>query len=112
MRFSGSTPCLHTLEVWKVSSLRDQMPQVTAFVDDLRAAFGAGEIDGAIRAGLRGRPFFYAREGDHELGTRLPGMEDSDGRDLDGGDGRARGALPGPAAGLAGSRSPRYGAAQ
>jgi hypothetical protein len=68
-----------------MKSLRDQMPQVAAFVDDLRAAFGAAQIDGAIRAGLRGRPYFWAREGSHEIGTPLAGMEaGQDDRDLGG----------------------------
>jgi hypothetical protein len=76
MRFSGSIPCIHTLEVWKVSggSMRDRMPAVAAFVDDLRAAFGDEQINGAIRLGLKGRPYFWAREGEHELGTRWPAI--------------------------------------
>jgi hypothetical protein len=96
MRFFGSIPFIHTSEVWNVSSLRDEMPKVTAFIDDLRAAFGAGEIDGAIRAGLKGRPFFWAREGGHELGTPLPGIGGSDGgRGVGDGAVRAPGAVPG-----------------
>lgn len=46
------------------------MPCVTAFVDDLRAAFGAPMINGAIRSGMNGRPHFWASENGHELGTR------------------------------------------
>ncbi|MFM1991325.1 MAG: hypothetical protein RJA99_4282 [Pseudomonadota bacterium] len=52
--------------------MRDQMPEVAAFVDDLRAAFGEQQINGAIRSGLRGRPHFWAAEGGHELGTWWP----------------------------------------
>ena len=53
-------------------SLRDQMPQVAAFIDDLREAFGREVIDGQIRAGLAGQPVFHAREGGHEIGTPVP----------------------------------------
>lgn len=52
--------------------MRDQMPDVAAFVDDLRDAFGADMINGAIRSGLRGRPHFWASENGHELGTWWP----------------------------------------
>lgn len=46
------------------------MPLTTAFIDDLRAAFGATAIDGQIRNGLAGFPDFWAREGGQEVGTR------------------------------------------
>lgn len=77
MRVSGSIPRIHTSEVWKVKrgSMRQDMPTVAAFVDDLRAAFGRDYIDGAIRAGLQGRPVFWAQEGGHELGTKPRAMQ-------------------------------------
>ena len=50
--------------------MREAMPTVAAFVDGLREAFGADQVDRSIRAGLRGEPNkFWAREGAHELGT-------------------------------------------
>jgi len=53
-------------------SMRGEMPTVAAFIDDLRAAFGADQVDPSIRAGLRGEPNkFWAREGGHELGTQF-----------------------------------------
>lgn len=45
------------------------MPLVTAFIDDMRAAFGADEINTQIRAGLRGEPTFHASENGIEVGT-------------------------------------------
>lgn len=55
-------------------SLRDEMPGVTAFIDDLRAAFGRDYIDGMVRAGMKGAPVFWAAEGGHELGTKPRGL--------------------------------------
>jgi hypothetical protein len=81
MRVSGSIPCIHTSEVWKVSrSLRDEMPGVTAFIDDLRAAFGREYIDGMVRAGMKGAPVFWAAEGGHELGTKPRGLRQDEAR--------------------------------
>ena len=52
--------------------MREVMPTVTAFIDDLREAFGADQVDPSIRAGMRGEPNrFFAREGGHELGTQF-----------------------------------------
>jgi hypothetical protein len=45
------------------------MPQVAAFVDGLRAAFGADEVDVMIARGLAGEPVFYAEEAGHAVGT-------------------------------------------
>lgn len=53
-------------------ALRDRMPEVTAFVDDLRSAFGEQMITGAIRSGVQGRPHFWASENGHEVGTWWP----------------------------------------
>ena len=51
-------------------SLRDQMPRTAAFIDDLRAAFGAEAIDAAIRAGIKGEPGrFHATEAGQSVGT-------------------------------------------
>lgn len=49
--------------------LRQTMPAVAAWVDDLRAAFGRASVDAAIRAGLDGQPTFYATENGHTVGT-------------------------------------------
>lgn len=52
-----------------MSSMRDSMPQCAAFVDYLRAEFGADAVDPSIRAAVRdGLPTFYAEEGGHQLG--------------------------------------------
>jgi hypothetical protein len=77
MRLSGSIPFVHTLEVWKVSgSLREEMPAVAAFGDELRQAFGREYVDGAIRQGLRGRPVFWASENGREIGTAWGRVEE------------------------------------
>jgi hypothetical protein len=51
--------------------LRQTMPGVAAFIDELREAFGADAINAAIRAGLDRQPTFWAQEGGHEVGTRF-----------------------------------------
>ena len=53
-------------------SLREEMPAVTAFIDDLRQAFGAAQINAAIKAGIDGQPTFYASENGREIGTKRP----------------------------------------
>lgn len=53
-------------------SLRSEMPQVSAWIDDLRSAFGAEVIEAQIRRGLKGEPVFFASENGIERGTRLP----------------------------------------
>ena len=50
-------------------SMREQMPVVTAFIDQLREVFGREYIDDIIRAGMRGKPVFHATENGHEVGT-------------------------------------------
>jgi len=54
----------------KPKPLRAAMPLVSAFIDDLRSAFGTQGIDAAIKSGLQGLPTFHAREGGQEVGTR------------------------------------------
>ena len=51
------------------------MPEVAAFVEKLRAAFGHEVINGAIRRGKAGEPTFYARENGHAVGTASPANE-------------------------------------
>ena len=53
---------------------RTDMPTVAAWIDDLRQAFGADEINVAIRQGQAGEPAFYAIENGHEIGTKHPGV--------------------------------------
>jgi hypothetical protein len=47
-------------------NLRQTMPTVAAWVDELRSVFGADSVDPALRRGE-----FWAREGGAEAGTRL-----------------------------------------
>lgn len=47
------------------------MPQVSAWIDDLREAFGAELINDRIRRGLTGEPVFFAEEGGIARGTRV-----------------------------------------
>lgn len=51
-------------------SLRETMPLVTAFIDDLREIFGKDDINATIKAGMAGVPGFWARENGNEVGTR------------------------------------------
>jgi len=54
----------------KPGSMREQMPQTAAWIDELRQVFGADQIDPAIRRGMAGQPNqFHAIEGEFELGT-------------------------------------------
>lgn len=48
--------------------LRHAMPTVAAWIDDLRAAFGAEGINAAIRNGVHGGTHFHARENGHQVG--------------------------------------------
>lgn len=63
-------------------ALKDEMPQVAAWVGELRAVFCETPADVAafneqIRAGINGQPAFYARENGREIGTKdhRPGVE-------------------------------------
>lgn len=51
--------------------MRDAMPGCAAIMDDLRSAFGAAEVDGWIRDGLR-TGTFHAVEGEHTVGKPQP----------------------------------------
>lgn len=54
--------------------LRQTMPTVAAWVDELREAFGAGAINPALRNGVAGGALFYATEGGHSIGCdAMPG---------------------------------------
>jgi len=50
--------------------LRASMPETAAFIDALREAFGADQVDPSIRAGMAGHPTFFAREGGYEIGCK------------------------------------------
>ena len=56
----------------KKQNLRDEMPITTAWIDDMRAAFGREYIDDIIRRGMRGEPVFSASEAGHTIGTPVP----------------------------------------
>ena len=45
------------------------MPEIAAFVAQMKSAFGEPEIDEAIRRGKAGEPTFYAAENGHTVGT-------------------------------------------
>ena len=63
--------------------MREAMPKVAGFIDEMRQAFGVGQIEGAIRSGIKdGRPHFWASENGNELGTWWPacGERDGDGK--------------------------------
>ena len=53
-------------------NLRAEMPTVAAWIDELREAFGADQINPQIKAGIDGQPTFWARENGQEIGTRAP----------------------------------------
>lgn len=48
--------------------LRQSMPTVAAWIDDLREAFGADTINAAIRNGMAGGTHFHAEENGCEIG--------------------------------------------
>jgi hypothetical protein len=55
------------------TNLREEMPTVTAWIDDLRAAFGADGINAQIKKGMAGLPgFFHARENGHGMAFDVP----------------------------------------
>ena len=56
----------------KPANMRAQMPKVATWIDDLRGAFGADDINGIIKAGMGGLPGFHASEGGYSVGTAAP----------------------------------------
>jgi hypothetical protein len=55
------------------ANARTAMPLVTAWVNDLRGAFGSELIDGLIaKATTEGLPTFYASENGYKVGVPLP----------------------------------------
>ena len=48
------------------------MPEIAAFVAQMKSAFGEQEINEAIRRGKTGEPTFYAAENGHTVGTASP----------------------------------------
>ncbi|CAG9220288.1 conserved hypothetical protein [Paraburkholderia caribensis] len=50
------------------------IPEIAAFVADLKSAFGEWEIDEAIRRGKAGEPTFYACENGRSVGTARPAV--------------------------------------
>jgi hypothetical protein len=62
-----------TTNTWNMKkNLREDMPETAAWIDALRAAFGADHINGQIRAGMAGQPVFDAAENGHTVGTPRP----------------------------------------
>lgn len=54
--------------------LREAMPTVAAWIDELREAFGADTINAAIRNGVNGGSHFYASENGQQIGCEaMPG---------------------------------------
>lgn len=53
-------------------NLREEMPAVAAWIDGLRDAFGADEINAFIKSGMAGVPVFFASENGRQVGTPLP----------------------------------------
>lgn len=51
-------------------NLRAEMPVTAAWIDSLRAAFGADQIDPSIKSGMKGGSAFYASENGHVLGAQ------------------------------------------
>lgn len=49
--------------------MRERMPKVTAFIDAMREAFGAAEVDAMIRAGLQDGSF-RAEENGYTVGNQ------------------------------------------
>lgn len=56
--------------------MREKMPTVAKWIDELREAFGKEEIDAQIRKGMKGQPTFWASENGVEVGTRSKQLTD------------------------------------
>lgn len=63
-------PC-NVEKVGRKEDTRGRMPQTAVFIDECREAFGAAEVNAAIRAAMKGEPLFHAVENGHELGTPM-----------------------------------------
>lgn len=50
-------------------SLREEMPGVSHFIDQMREVLGKEYVDDQIRRGMQGDPTFYASENGHTIGT-------------------------------------------
>lgn len=53
--------------------MRDSLPEIAAWIDDLRRVVGRAEIDAQIRRGIAGEPVFAVHvDGELVVGTALP----------------------------------------
>jgi len=69
----SAATCAPTKRDTRQRAARTAMPLVTAWIDDLRGAFGTEMIDGLIRkATVEGLPRFYASEAGRTVGVPLP----------------------------------------
>lgn len=64
-------------------NLRAEMPTVAAWIDELREAFGADQINPAIKAGMNGQPTFWAKENGLEVGAPHPNKKNATERSPD-----------------------------
>jgi hypothetical protein len=53
------------------------MPEMAAFMEKLRYAFGDESVDNAVRRGKAGEPTFYACENGRAVGTASPVIENA-----------------------------------
>jgi len=54
-----------------MSNLRSEMPVVTAFIDEMRKAFGVDVVNQQIKRGMKGEQTFFATENGHTVGTAM-----------------------------------------
>jgi len=59
----------------KRGGLAEAMPQISAWVRQLREAFGDELMDDVIVRGRKGEPVFYASENGHAFGTKPPAVD-------------------------------------
>lgn len=52
--------------------LAESMPVISAWVADMRKAFGDAQMDDVIVRGRQGEPVFFASENGHSFGTKIP----------------------------------------
>lgn len=50
--------------------IREKMPAMAAFLDDLASAFGEEAVWSQVEKGIAGEPTFFARENGKRIGTR------------------------------------------